>query len=67
MKFQMYDVVQLKCAKAGLATGTRGTIVMTYEHPEEGYEVEFPDLKGEVPTLTLYPEDMEPVAPNARG
>jgi hypothetical protein len=65
MKFQMYDVVQLKCAKGGLAAGTQGTIVMTYEYPKEGYDMEFPDLKEVVPVLTLYPEDMEPVAPNS--
>ncbi len=58
----MYDIVQLKCEKAGLAAGTKGAIVMTYEYPKEGYDVEFPDLKELVPVLTLYPEDLEPVA-----
>lgn len=42
MKFQIYDVVQLKCAKGGLVAGTQGTIVMAYEYPKEGYDVEFP-------------------------
>lgn len=64
MKFQMYDVVRLIRARAGLPAGAQGTIVMMYEGPKEGYDVEFPDLNEEVPVLTLYPEDMEPAPPS---
>lgn len=59
MRFQMYDVVRLKSEKNGLPRGTEGTVVMAYEHPTEGYSVEFPDLDLQVPILTLYPEDLE--------
>ena len=45
MKFQMYDVVRLKHARESLKSGAVGTIVMAYESPREGYDVEFRTLK----------------------
>ena len=54
MQFRMYDVVRLTRVTRGLAAGAEGTIVMAYEFPREGYEVEFDDR-----LLTLYPEDLE--------
>ena len=62
MKFQMYEVVRLKRATEGLHEGAEGTIVTAYDSPREGYTVEFPELKAEMPILTLGPEDLESVA-----
>jgi hypothetical protein len=62
MKFHLYDVVRLTHYKHGLAVGAEGTIVMAYEFPREGYEVEFSDLSVEQQVVTLYPEDLELVA-----
>lgn len=64
MKFNMYDVVRLKEAKGGLPAGARGTVVMAYQYPREGYDVEFPELRETVPVLTLYPDDLEPKTEN---
>ena len=59
----MFDVVRLGRALHGLAAGAEGTIVMAYQYPREGYEVEFSDLKAPMPTLTLHPEDLELLVP----
>jgi hypothetical protein len=67
MKFQMYDLVRLKHPQRGLASGAKGTVVMAYEYPREGYDVEFPDLRQEVPVLTVYPEDLELAVSNAES
>lgn len=54
--FNMYDVVKLKHPRAndGLDAGAVGTIVMAYDFPRPGYEVEFTTA-----LLTLYDKDLE--------
>lgn len=58
------DTVKLKQPSAadGLPAGAEGTVVMCFEEPSEGYEVEFLDEEGYTKAvLTLEPNDFEPV------
>ena len=64
MKFQMYEMVRLKKAMSGLPAGAKGTIVMAYDYPREGYEVEFPELQAATAVLTLYPDDLDEIHPS---
>lgn len=59
MKFRLYDVVRLKSIKQGVAAGAEGTIVMTYEFPKEGYEVEFSEHDQEALFVTLDPDELD--------
>lgn len=59
MKFRLYDVVRLAGPREGIAKGAEGTIVMTYEFPREGYDVEFAELDQHDPVVTLYPEELD--------
>lgn len=44
----------------GIALGEKGTIVMCFQEPAEGYEVEFLDKDGYTKAvLTLTPQDFE--------
>ncbi|MBI1353682.1 MAG: DUF4926 domain-containing protein [Acidobacteria bacterium] len=67
MKYHFYDVVRLKCPKDGLVPGVEGTIVMAYEFPREGYDVEFSDLSPECSVVTLFPEELALVASSDGG
>ena len=58
--FAEYDLVRLRRPKASLPVGAIGTIVMFYEWPRRGYEVEFTDSFGvTLALLTLYDDDLE--------
>jgi hypothetical protein len=60
--FSEFEVVSLKKDQLGLKAGARGTILMVYESPRVGYEVEFLDAAGRTLALvTLYDDDLEPV------
>ena len=59
--FKEYDVVK---AKKNLSTtvpqGCLGAIVLVYQEPMIGYEVEFVDREGDtLDVLTVYPDDIE--------
>ncbi|WP_099225410.1 DUF4926 domain-containing protein [Listeria costaricensis] len=61
MKFKEYDVVRtLQECEEGVNKGEVGTVVMTFEIPNEAYEVEFLDKDGQTKALcTLLPEEIE--------
>jgi len=61
MKFQMHEMVGLKKATDGPMAGAKGIIVMPYEYPQKGYDVEFPELQAAMPMLTLGPDDLDAV------
>ncbi|WP_415837931.1 DUF4926 domain-containing protein [Serratia silvae] len=43
-----------------MLTGCRGAVVMIYQEPTLGYEVEFVDNEGvTLDVLTVYPDDIE--------
>jgi len=44
--FSEYEVVRLKRSQSGLAAGAVGTILMVYQYPRIGYEIEFVDKSG---------------------
>ncbi|MDR7345462.1 hypothetical protein J2X14_003909 [Pantoea alhagi] len=56
-----YDVVKAKRELSDkVLQGTRGAIVLVYEDPVLGYEVEFVDNKGDsLSVLTVCPNDIE--------
>ena len=63
--FSEYEVVRLKSDKEGLKAGAEGTIVMAYEYPRIGYQVEFMNESGHtLAVLTLYDDDLEPLSAN---
>lgn len=58
------DIVRLKkpFEGDGLSAGAKGTVVMCFGEPSEGYEVEFLDEEGYTEAvLTLESGDFEPV------
>jgi hypothetical protein len=58
--FSEFEVVRLKRDQSGLKAGAKGTILMVYEFPRVGYDVEFLDESGHtLALLTLYDEDLE--------
>jgi len=56
-----YDVVKAKKDLSGnVPKGSRGAVVMIYQEPTLGYEVEFVDNEGDtLDVLTVYPDDIE--------
>jgi hypothetical protein len=63
MKLNEYDVVRATKMLSDVPAGSEGTIVMVYEHPSLGYEVEFMDGGETLDVLTVEPEDIELVIP----
>jgi hypothetical protein len=62
MKFAELDVVRLKedIPEMNLISGMIGTILLIFEKPEEGYEVEFANEKGEtIAELALRQKDLD--------
>lgn len=59
--FNENDVVKAKRDLSdNVLQGTKGAIVLVYEEPVLGYEVEFVDNKGDsLSVLTVYPNDIE--------
>ncbi|MCT4713477.1 DUF4926 domain-containing protein [Enterobacteriaceae bacterium H18W14] len=58
-----YDVVKAKKDLTDtVLKGCRGAVVMIYQEPTLGYEVEFVDNEGDtLDVLTVYPDDVEPL------
>lgn len=56
-----YDVVKAKKDLSDIVLkGCRGAVVMIYQQPTLGYEVEFVDNEGDtLDVLTVYPDDIE--------
>lgn len=56
-----YDVVRAKKdLSEAVLKGCKGAVVMLYEEPTLGYEVEFINDFGEaLDVLTVYPDDIE--------
>lgn len=56
-----YDVVKAKKDLSdAVLKGCRGAVVMVYQEPTLGYEVEFVDNAGDtLDVLTVYPDDIE--------
>lgn len=56
-----YDVVRAKKDLSGaVLKGCKGAVVMIYQDPTLGYEVEFVDDEGDtLDVLTVYPDDIE--------
>lgn len=59
--FKEYDLVTAKNNLSDrVLQGSRGTIVLVYQEPVLGYEVEFIDNEGEtLNVLTVFPDDIE--------
>lgn len=57
-----YDVVKAKKDLSDtVLQGCRGAVVLVYQEPELGYEVEFIDNEGDtLDVLTVFPSDIEP-------
>jgi len=56
-----YDVVRAKKNLSDtVPKGCNGAVVMVYQEPTLGYEVEFVDNEGNtLDVLTVYPDDIE--------
>lgn len=56
-----YDVVKAKKnLSAPVSQGCPGAVVLVYQEPTIGYEVEFVDREGDtLDVLTVYPDDIE--------
>jgi hypothetical protein len=64
MKYKMYEVVRLRHARPDLrlTTDDLGAVVMAYEGPPNGYEVEFSDRDGySIAVLTLMEDEISQV------
>ncbi len=61
MRFKEYDTVRItKDCEGGIQKGEYGAIIMTYEEPQEAYEVEILDEEGNFKAqCTLLPDDLE--------
>ena len=60
--FNEYDVVKLKRELPGnpIPLGAKGTVLMVFGAPTEGYEVEFMDRAGNsLGVFTVHPNDIE--------
>lgn len=57
-----YEVVRAKKDLShAVQKGCIGAVVMIYQEPTLGYEVEFVDTEGNtLDVLTVYPDDIEP-------
>ncbi len=57
-----YDVVRAKKKLSDTVTqGCIGAVLLVYQEPTLGYEVEFIDSEGDtLDVLTVYPDDIEP-------
>jgi hypothetical protein len=63
--FNEFEVVRLKRDQPGIKAGANGTVLMVYESPRVGYEVEFLDESGHtLALLSLYDDDLEAVIPH---
>lgn len=61
MKFTEYDTVVLlrDYEKEGVRRGDIGAIIMVYTEPNEAYEVEFVDKKGNTKAqIVLFPDEI---------
>ena len=57
IKLNEYDVVRAtRTLSDEVPVGSEGTIVMVYEHPSPGYEVEFIDGGETLDVLTVKPD-----------
>ena len=61
MKFKEHDTVRImKDCGEGIKKGTIGAILMAFEEPQEAYEVEMLDEKGNPKAQrTFLPDDLE--------
>lgn len=62
MKFSEYDTVMITddYESEGLKKGDLGAVIMVYTEPNEAYEVEFVDDRGQVKAqLVLLPDKIE--------
>lgn len=61
MKFREYDTVKImKDCEEGVKKGELGVILMVFEEPQEAYEVEILDEKGNPKAqCTLLPDELE--------
>ncbi|WP_113628154.1 DUF4926 domain-containing protein [Pectobacterium peruviense] len=58
-----YDVIKAKKDLSDtILKGCKGAVVIVYQEPVLGYEVEFIDSEGNtLDVLTVYPDDIEPL------
>lgn len=62
MKFAEFEVVRLLNAhlEVNLNVGEVGTVIFVHTEPNEAYEVEFANSKGEtIVQITLLPDELE--------
>ncbi|MBM7773968.1 hypothetical protein JOD54_004172 [Actinokineospora baliensis] len=63
MRFELFDLVRIKQGRPdeGLQAGTCGTVVVVFDAPVPGYEIEVADENGRTLYLGSFaPDELEP-------